>query len=92
MTDIDRPTATVDRMVRDLRRIHTDANPDTDPSPGELAVLEWHGDALAVLWEYDEILTHLEETDRVYPDPGGYYSVGAYLRPWPPATSAGAGR
>ena len=31
---------------------------------------------------YDGLQTRQREIDRVYPDAGGYYSVGAYLWPW----------
>jgi len=71
----DRPT--VEQMAADLRT----ANPDR--MPGEIAVLRFDGDVLLVLWEHDDGLqTRQREIDRVYPDPGGYYSAGAYLWPW----------
>jgi len=77
----DRPT--VEQMAADLDVANTDS------MPGEIAVLRFDGDALLVLWEHDDGLQiRQREIDRVYPDPGGYYSVGAYLWPWTPAVEA----
>jgi len=75
--------ATVIQMVADLAAVHADTNPNTDPMPGEFAVLRFDGDVLLVLWEHDDGLQiRRREIDRVYPDPGRFYSVGAYLWPW----------
>ncbi len=72
--------ATVEQMADDLRT----ANPAS--MPGEIAILRFGGDVLLVLWEHDDGLqTHQREIDRVYPDPDGFFSVGAYLWPWTPA-------
>ena len=77
----DRPT--VEQMAADLDVANTDS------MPGEIAVLRFDGDVLLVLWEHDDGLQNRQrEIDRVYPDPGGYYSVGAYLWPWTWAEAA----
>jgi hypothetical protein len=84
---------TVEQMIADLDAIHTDANPGTDPMPGEFAVLRLataqgtnhDEDVVVVSWQRDDgVDEHLVEIDRVNPDPDGYYPIGAYLWPWYP--------
>jgi hypothetical protein len=78
--------------------VHADTNPQTDPMPGEFAVLRLDGEVLVVSWQREDgEHTRLVEIDRVYPDADGCYSVGAYLWPWhlsgrPGAAHGGAGR
>jgi hypothetical protein len=70
-------------MVADLIAIHADTDPQTDPMPGQYAVLGFDGPALVVWWEHDDgEQCHLVELDRVYPDTDGLYAVGCYLWPW----------
>ncbi|SRR6266511_1711244 len=77
--------ATVEQMVTDMAAVHADTDPATDPMPGEFAVLQCDGDVLRVLAEHDDgEQVHLGEIDRVYPDAGGLYPVGAYVWPWLP--------
>ena len=72
--------ATVEQMADDLRIANAAS------MPGEIAILRFDGDVLLVLWEHDDGLqTRQREIDRVYPDPDGFFSVGAYLWPWMPA-------
>ncbi len=75
--------ATVERMVADLDAIHADTNPRTDAMPGEFAVLRFDGDVVVVSWQHDDgVDEQLVEIDRVRPDAGGCYPIGAYLWPW----------
>lgn len=68
---------TVEEMAADLAVVNLAS------MPGELAVLRFDGDVLVVLVEHDDgVQTREREIDRVYPDAGGFYSVGAYLWPW----------
>ena len=70
---------TVEEMATDLAVVNLAS------MPGELAVLRFDGDVLVVLVEHDDgVQTREREIDRVYPDPDGHYSVGAYLWPWTP--------
>jgi hypothetical protein len=72
--------ATTEQIAADLSVANTDS------MPGEFPVLRFDGDVLLVLWEHDDGLQiRQREIDRVYPDPGGFYSAGAYLWPWTPA-------
>lgn len=85
----DRPT--VARMIADLDAVHADTNPQTDPMPGEYAVLRMHRGTVIVLWEHDDgSRTRLVEIDRVKPDPDGYYSIGAYHWPWTRTNGSGS--
>jgi len=70
---------TVDQMAADLAVVNVNS------MPGEIAVLRFDGDVLVVLFEHDDgVQTRQRETDRVYPDPSGFYSPGAYQWPWTP--------
>ncbi|MGQ5265227.1 hypothetical protein ACTWLT_31190 [Micromonospora sp. ZYX-F-536] len=51
--------------------------------PGEYPLLRFDGDTLTLLEEHDTgDDTALDVDDRCYPDPDGYYSVGAYRWLW----------
>jgi hypothetical protein len=87
----DRPT--VEAMIADLDAVHANTDPDTDPMPGEYAILRMHRGTVSVLWETDDgSRARLVEVDRVKPDPDGYYSIGAYHWPWTSVSAGRAGR
>lgn len=75
--------ATVRQMIADLHAMHADTGWRTGRMPGEYAVLHLDGSTVVISFEHDDgEAVHLFETDRVYPDSDGYYSVGAHLWPW----------